>query len=166
MGAAPRLRVGVGVRIPAPAQQVWDALTDWERQGEWMVGTRVRATYLEGHAVGGRIEAWTGLGSVGFLDTMTVTEWDPPHRCVVQHTGRLVRGVGVFEVSARAEDHSLLTWVEDLDAPLGRFGAAGWPLVRPFAAWGLARSLRRFGRTVVRRRRSARVWRRAPDPHA
>ena len=67
MGAAPRLRVGVGVRIPAPAQQVWDALTDWERQGEWMVGTRVRATYLDGRAVGGRIEAWTGLGSVGFL---------------------------------------------------------------------------------------------------
>jgi hypothetical protein len=34
-------------------------------------------------------------GPAGFTDTMKITEWDPPRRCVVRHTGRAVRGTGV-----------------------------------------------------------------------
>ena len=39
-------------------------------------------------------------GPLAFVDPMVVTEWEPPNRCVLRHTGSLVRGDGVFEVFA------------------------------------------------------------------
>src|ERR1700761_1691509 len=83
----PASRVAVSVRVAAPVQKVWEATTDWERQTAWMLGTRVRATDGVAHEVGGAVEAWTGLGPLGFLDTMVIKVWEPPHRCVVDHTG-------------------------------------------------------------------------------
>ena len=84
--------IAVDVIIDAPPQTVWAAVTDWPRQSEWMLGTTVRATDLGGVGVGGGVEAFTGVGRLGVLDTMVITEWDPPRRCVVLHTGRLVQG--------------------------------------------------------------------------
>ncbi|MGH8774884.1 MAG: SRPBCC family protein [Jiangellaceae bacterium] len=143
---SPLLRVEQ--EVGASAERVWSVLTDWERQGEWIPATRVSAH--DGHAVGGRIEARTGLGPFGFLDTMTITAWDPPRRCEVQHTGRLVRGPGTFEVESLGATRSRVIWEERLDLPLGMLGRAGWPLVRPLARAALALALRRFVRTLVR----------------
>ena len=42
------------------------------RQGEWMLGPRC-ATARTGSGVGGRLEAFTGCGRLGFLDTMVIT---------------------------------------------------------------------------------------------
>ncbi len=39
-----RVELAVPVEVDAPAAVVWDYVTDWERQGEWMLGTRVRVT--------------------------------------------------------------------------------------------------------------------------
>lgn len=137
------------VIVDAPPQAVFDAMTDWAGQGRWMVGTHV---WSEGVAdgVGGRIGAFTGVAGVGFLDTMRITEWDPPRRVTVQHTGRFVRGGGVFEVLALPEGRSRFVWREELELPLGALGRAGFALVRPFAAVGLDRSLARFARLVER----------------
>jgi uncharacterized protein YndB with AHSA1/START domain len=141
-------QVSVSVRVAAPVQEVWAATTDWERQSAWMIGTRVRGTEGGGQGVGGRIEAWTGVGPLGFLDTMVITEWEPPHRCVVKHTGRLVRGGGAFEVAEHPDGGSILTWSEDLDLPGGLVGRLGWPAVRPFARIGLERSLAKLAAAV------------------
>ena len=46
------------------------------------------------------LRAVTAIGPVGFTDTMEIVEWDPPHRCVVRHTGRVVRGEAEHEASA------------------------------------------------------------------
>src|SRR4051794_12601106 len=106
------------VPVAAPEQAVWDAVVDWDHQGEWMVGTRVRGTVQGGVGVGGGLEAFTGVGGVGFLDTMIITAGDPPHRCEVLHTGKLIRGTGIFEVRADA-DRSTFVWTEHLELPLG-----------------------------------------------
>ena len=132
--------------IGAPAERAWQVLTDWERQGEWIPATRVRST--NGHQVGGRIEAWTGIGPVGFLDTMTITAWDPPHRCEVLHTGRLVRGPGMFAVEPLSPGSCRVTWKERLDLPFGTIGRLVWPVVHPLARAGLAFALRRLAHTV------------------
>ncbi|WP_203433728.1 SRPBCC family protein [Jiangella asiatica] len=138
--------------VPAAADHVWQVLTDWSAQSDWIPLTRVRTTGDGlGHEVGGRIEAWTGVGRVGFLDTMVVTAWEPPRRCEVMHTGRLVRGPGLFAVTALGERHAVVTWEERLDLPLGRLGRAGWPLVRPLVRAGLGLALRRFEAYAVRR---------------
>lgn len=136
------------VDVDAPVEQTWAGATDWAGQGEWMLGTRVRPTRQDGQGVGGAIEAFTGIGPVGFLDTMDITLWDPPHRCHVLHTGRLVRGTGAFEVEPRGEGRSRFVWREDLELPLGVVGRIGWPLVKPFFAFGVQLSLKRFARWV------------------
>jgi carbon monoxide dehydrogenase subunit G len=136
------LDVTAQVRVPADAERVWRAVTDWSRQREWIWATRVHG----GQGVGAAVTGWTGVGPIGFTDTMVITEWDPPLRCVVEHTGRLVRGVGIFEVRADGAE-SDFRWTEQLRLPLpaglGRLVAR---VVRPLAERALAGSLRRFAR--------------------
>ena len=146
----PLAHLSVSVLVHAPVQQVWDATTDWERQSQWMLGTRVRGTAQGGRGVGGGIEAWTGIGPIGFLDTMVITAWEPPHRCLVEHTGRLLKGSGAFEVADAGADVSRLTWMEDVELPLGALGRLGWPLVRPIVRLGIAHSLDKLAAAVSR----------------
>jgi len=140
------------VPVQAPVAEVWAGAVDWDAQGTWMLGTRVRGTAQGGVGVGGGIEAFTGVGRLGFLDTMVVDRWEPPHLCSVVHTGRLVRGTGTFAVEEHGPAASVFVWREDLDLPLGVLGRIGWPLVRPAFAAGVRLSLRRFARWVERGR--------------
>lgn len=142
------------VHVDAPPRQVWAALTDWTRQGEWMLLTDVAVTGGDPEAVGGRLAARTGiplLGGrhLGVLDTMVITQWDPPRRAVVQHTGRIVRGPGTFEVVPRFAG-STVTWTEQLWLPFGVVGRLGWPLVKPAVVLGVRLSLRRFADFAMR----------------
>jgi hypothetical protein len=132
--------IALEVDVAAPVERTWAAATDFDRQGEWMLATRVRST---GRGVGGGIRAVTGLGPLRVVDTMVITEWSPPRSARVRHTGRVVRGPGAFEVRERPGG-STLAWSEQLDLPLGAVGRLGWRLVRPAFRWGLRRSLRRF----------------------
>lgn len=132
------------VDVAAPPEVVWAAATDWPRQGEWMLGTRVRLTAGDGRSTGSEVAAFSGAGPLGFTDTFRVTTWDPPRRCVVLHTGRVVRGPGEFEVRPRGDGQATFVWREQLDLPFGVLGRLGWPLVAPGFAWGVRRSLRRF----------------------
>ena len=134
--------------IAAPPQIVWDAVTDWGAQSDWVLATKVVAGHGNGHGVGGQLEAFTGFGRLGVRDPMTVIEWNPPWRCVVKHRGDVVRGLGIIEVLALPAGRSRLVWAEDLELPLGLVGTLGWPAARPLAAWGIRRSLRTFARLV------------------
>jgi uncharacterized protein YndB with AHSA1/START domain len=145
------------VDVDAPPERVWAALVDWDRQGEWMLLTDVRAVEGDGQGVGGRLAATTGLRlpggrRVGVLDTMLITGWEFPRRVDVRHTGRVVRGTGSFEVRPRGDGGSTFIWTEGLDLPLGVLGRAGWPLVRPVMAAGVRFSLRRFAAFAQRHR--------------
>lgn len=135
--------VVVGVDVPAPPDRVWAALTDWERQGEWILATTVRQVSTTANGPGTEIEAVTGVSRFGVRDTMRITEWDPPRRCTMEHTGRLIRGRGIFEVAVRPGG-SRFTWTEDLELPFGALGRAGWPIVKRLSRIGLQRSLQRF----------------------
>ena len=145
------------VDVDAPVEQTWAGATDWAGQGQWMLGTRVWPTAQGGQGVGGGIEAFTGVGPLGFLDRMEITLWEPPRRCHVLHLGRVVRGTGAFEVEPLPGDRSRFVWREDLDLPLGLLGRLGWPLVRPAFAFGVQLSLRRFARWVEAGRPAARA---------
>jgi hypothetical protein len=145
------VEVRLEVVVEAPVEQTWAAAVDWDRQGDWMLGTRVRGTAQDGVGVGGGIEAFTGVGRLGFLDTMEITAWDPPQRCAVLHTGRVVRGTGLFEVRELGEERSVFVWSEQLELPLGALGRLGWPVVRPLFLAGVRRSLDRFALWEPRR---------------
>jgi hypothetical protein len=142
----------LSVDVDAPVEDTWRAAVDWDSQGDWVLGTRVRATAQGGVGVGGGLEAFTGVGRLGFLDTMEITAWQPPYRCEVLHTGRLVRGTGVFSVEERPAGRSRFVWEEHLELPLGVVGRWGWPLVRPLFRAGLRTSLARFAHRVEQAR--------------
>ena len=136
------------VIVDAPPDKVFAAMADWPTQGEWMLGTTVRTTGGDGVGVGATLEAFTGVGPLGFLDTMVITEWDPPHRVVVEHTGRVVKGSGVMEVYALPDNRSRFVWGELIEPPLGALGRVGWRAIRPAFRLGIQRSLERFATLV------------------
>lgn len=134
------------VQVDAPAEAVWAAVTDWPRQGEWMLGTAVEVSGGDGRSAGSTLAARTSVGPLGFTDHMEITSWQPPVRCEVRHTGKVVRGTASFEVRPVGARASELVWTERLDLPLGAVGRAGWPLVRPGFRLGVRYSLRRFAK--------------------
>ena len=138
----------MAIDVDASPEQVWAALVDWERQGDWMLATHVRTVDGPAQRLHGRLAARTGVPlpggrRLGVLDTMIITKWDPPRLVEVQHTGRIVRGPGTFEVAPQGAG-SLLTWTEQLWLPFGLLGQLGWPLVEPAAVAGIRLSLHRF----------------------
>lgn len=126
----------------ATAERTFEVLTDWPRHAEWMPFTKARG----GHEVGAGLEAWTGVGPIGFLDTMIITEWQPGRRVAVRHTGRVVRGEAWFELTPRPEGGCTVVWGERLELPLGPLGRVGWlvlaPISRRFMRLGLHRLAR------------------------
>jgi hypothetical protein len=147
----PSIELSAAVDVAAPAERVWHAMTDWERQGDWMLRTRVEATGSGGTV---RLRAVTSVGPLRFTDPMEVVEWTPPSRCVVRHTGRVIRGDGVFEVWERGPDRSVARWSELLELPFGAIGRAAWPLLRGPSRAALGLSLRRMARLVEARYRA------------
>ena len=140
-----RFRLQREIEVAAPATVVWDFVTDWPRQGEWVPKTRVE-TVDDAASLGGRFRAWTGLRAVGFWDPMTITAWerspDGGGRCEVLHTGRVVRGEGEFVVVALGQARSRFVWAELVVVPGGRVGAAGWWAARPVVERLIDRGLR------------------------
>ncbi len=150
-----RIELTVPVDVDAPAAAVWRKVTDWEGQGDWMLGTRVRISGEgDGRRLGATLAAFTGIGPLGVTDRMEIVEWTPPRRCVVRHLGRVVRGDGVFEVVPLDAERARFLWSELLDLPLGRLGALGWPVLRPAFRAGVAFSLRRMARQCAAEHRS------------
>jgi Polyketide cyclase / dehydrase and lipid transport len=130
------------VYVPAPPERVFALITDWPRHQEWMFMTTARL-------VGEReLEAYTGVWPFGFLDTMTITHWEPPELLRVVHTGRVVRGRGAIRVRP-CPGGSRVVWAEELEPPLGALGRAAWPLVRPLVVAVARHSLRRLGSLVT-----------------
>jgi hypothetical protein len=142
-----RVELTVPVDVRAPAEAVWRTVTDWPGQGDWVIGTRVEVEGGgDGRHLGARLRAFTGVGPVGFLDTMEILEWDPPRRCLVRHTGKVVRGDGVFEVVPLGAERARFVWTELVDLPFGAVGVLGWRAAAPAVRWGIARSLRTMAR--------------------
>ena len=162
-----RARLERRVDCEAPAAVVWDYVTDWPRQGEWVPMTRVERVDPPGgqdgpsgpDGLGGRIRAWTGLGPLGFWDPMTITAWERDDggggRCEVLHRGRVVRGEAAFSVLARGPDACSFVWSEMLVLPGGRLGALGFRLARPVLERLLDGALRAMRLRVETRPRAA-----------
>ena len=140
-----RIEHSSDVRIAAPREQVWQLVTDWERQGEWIPLTRVWRTGGTPGAVGETLTARTGVGPLAFDDTMTVLEVEAPARCLVEHTGRVVRGLGEFRLSESA-GCTHLVWVEQVDVPGGRFAPLLWRVASPLVRVAFGFTLRRLAR--------------------
>jgi hypothetical protein len=153
--------------VNAPIELVFERLTDWQSQGEWMLGTHIemlsppppdtlrtpqatnlRTTPSDTSRIGEKFRAFTGIGPLGFWDYMTVTRWEPPYKVDVVHTGNVVRGLGFMHLTAQRPDITKFEWSEEIELPLGVLGRIGWPVVRPFFLAGIRHSLHKFAKYV------------------
>ena len=138
-------KLSAKIAIDADPATVFEYVTNWDWQSKWVTGTRVWGVGEDSHKLGGKLEAFTGIGSFGFLDTMTITKWSPPYICEVTHTGKVVKGSGVFEVTS-VDGVTYFTWTEYAEIPFGIIGQIGWVFVAPLVKLGLSISLKRFKR--------------------
>ena len=148
---AEELVITARVTLAEPPARVWQVALDWSRQHEWIWATRVSG----GAAAGAAVVARTGIGPAGFTDTMEITEWDPPRRCTVRHTGKVIRGLGIFEVvpvsggaGNGAGNGAEFRWTERMPVPAPLAGPLGERLLTPIGRWFLQTSLRRLARLV------------------
>ncbi len=149
MASNPKNTLAIRVDCDASIEKVWAKIADWGSQGEWMVATRVWLTSDISEGVGTSIAAFTGpahriypkLSFLGLLDTMTVTTWQPPSRCDVIHTGKVLKGTGTFQLDSNGPNSTTFFWSETIDIhrALFLFGA-------PFIWLGVRISLARFAR--------------------
>jgi hypothetical protein len=159
-----RVRIERVVDVAAPARTVWDYVTDWPRQAEWVPNTHVEKV---DHAdrLGGRFRAWTGIGApgptrgttlrgLGFWDPMTITAWETAPegggRCEVLHRGIVVKGEGEFTVLPQGEHTSRFVWAEIVVLPFGRLGTVAWRFARPVVERVIDHALRTMRDRVER----------------
>jgi hypothetical protein len=141
-----RVDVEVVVPVEAAAPVAFAALTQWNEQGRWMLGSRVWVSQGTGREPGDELTAWTGLGRVGFVDTMTITAATET-MVVVEHTGRVVRGYGWMGID-HAAGRTRFVWGEAVHPPLGALGRLGWVIVGPVLRLAVRHSLRALARLV------------------
>ena len=144
--------LAISLTIPGSREQVWRKIADWESQGEWMLQTKVWVTSEKSEGVGTTIAAFTGpfftiyprLKFLGLLDLMTVTRWEPPMRCDVDHVGKILKGSGSFQLHEISPSTTRFDWSENIEAPKAFF-----MLVAPFLYIGVRISLARFARSFA-----------------
>lgn len=143
------VRVETSVDVRTDPDTAFAALVDLPSQEKWIIATKLYP--IDGDVsvpnVGSRLAAFTGVGSIGFLDTMTVTELAPPHRWITAKDGDLLRGVGIMQVDPLT-DGCRVTWANELELPFGVIGRIGWLLVKPLARVGLQASLHRLAKQL------------------
>ena len=128
--------------VPGPPEAIWELITDWEHQDDWMLEASdfvVVSDVREG--VGVEAEATIRIGGIQTRDRVRVAEWDPPRRLVIEHLG-WVTGRGEIELTPVAGERTHVWWREHLEPPLGLLGAAGMRAFMPLMARVFRRDLR------------------------
>lgn len=144
------VRVAASVEVAVDPATAFAAVVDLPSQEKWIMLTKLYPVDGDESVprVGSRLVAFTGVLGVGFLDTMVVSDYDPPRRWVTAKDGDLLRGVGIMQVEPLANG-SRVTWANELELPFGIAGQLGWLVARPIARFVLGASLRRLARKLV-----------------
>lgn len=144
--------------LPGPPAAVWELVTDWERQGDWMLEAsdfRVVSQHREG--VGVEAEATIRIAGISTRDRVRVVAWEPLEHLAVEHLG-WVKGRGDLwlseqpaEQAARPSASTHLRWREAFQPPLGVLGSLGMRLFRPLLVRTFRTDLDALERLVAER---------------
>lgn len=136
------------IDIPAPPEQVWDALAAIGTHSNWMADAESIVFLTEQESgKGTRIRVRTRVGPIQINDDMEFIDWEPHHRMAVRHIGR-IGGRGEFLLSATATG-SRFTWEESLRFPWYLGGPLVLTVARPVLRRIFAANLERFAATVT-----------------
>ncbi|MCI0689329.1 MAG: SRPBCC family protein [Sporichthyaceae bacterium] len=150
-GQSPKdVTVTVEDTLPGPPALVWRLITDWERQGDWMLEARdfvVTSPHREG--VGVEAEATVRIGGLTTRDRVRVIGWEPPRRLEIEHLGWVV-GTGELVLHPVADGtQTRLVWRESFRNPrLGFIGRLGLLAFRPLMRRIFRRDVRALAELV------------------
>lgn len=120
MSNQPYAHIQAHATTAAPVDDAWHLLTDWPVQSRWIPFTKVTNDNAT-RGAGARFTARTGIGPLGFDDSMELTVWNPPTgqgsgHCHIRKTGRWIRGTATIQVAATSGTTSPTTivWTEDV----------------------------------------------------
>ena len=141
----------ITINLPCSQERAWAAIADWESQGNWMLQTKVWVTSQIREGAGTSISAFTGplykfypkFSSLGLLDTMVVTKWQPPEICDVVHMGKVLKGTGSFALSPINSTSTKFNWSETIECSRLKFLA-----IAPFLWVGVRISLARLSTSL------------------
>ncbi len=136
--------------LPGPSDIVWELLTDWENQGDWMLEASdfvVVSPHRTG--IGVEAEATVRIGGISTRDRIRVDAWEPERHLGIEHLG-WVGGRGDLWLTPMG-DHTRVDWREELHPPFGLLGAIGMRLFRPLMARVFRRDLRVLAGLVLSR---------------
>jgi carbon monoxide dehydrogenase subunit G len=137
--------VAVSIVIPAPHEVVWEELARLERHVEWMADAHAIGFLGDlTTGVGTRMRVDTRFGPLRTQDVMEFTDWDPPRRMEVVHTG-LFTGRGAFTLEPLGDRSTKVHWREEIRFPWYFGGRIGAWAARPVFRWVWRRNLRSFG---------------------
>lgn len=117
--------------VEGPPEVVWALLTDWERQPDWMLemsDVTVVSDHREG--IGVEAEATVSVGGITTRDRVRVVGWEPGRRLAIEHLG-WVKGLGEIFLTPLDEKRTHVFWREQLEPPIGMFGALGMTTMKP-----------------------------------
>jgi carbon monoxide dehydrogenase subunit G len=125
------VRVGREVVLPVPPAAAWAALTDWERQAEWMRDAdRVEVVSLQRAGLGTTVAVRTRVLHVPlFTERLEVVGWDPPRELRIAHRS-FVRGTGTWSLEP-AGTGTRFRWVEEISLPVPVLGELALRVYRP-----------------------------------
>lgn len=116
--------------LPGPPEIVWELITDWEHQDDWMLEASdfaVVSSHREG--VGVEAEATISIGGIKTRDRVRITQWEPGRLLGIAHLG-WVSGHADMKLLP-SNGSTRLVWREHFTPPLGVVGALGMTLFKP-----------------------------------
>ena len=137
------------IEINARPKTIFEYVSNWEKQSEWILFTKVKLLKGLPNQKDPLLLAITGVGPFKVKDTMVITDWHPYKRIVVEHTGRVVLGKGVFIIEEISDKVSKFSWQEITPIPLGFIGQIGLVLIRPIMNIAFGKSLKNLKNNIL-----------------
>jgi uncharacterized protein YndB with AHSA1/START domain len=135
------------VIVKAPAEKVFAAFMNWEKQSEWIPFTKVRVVRGDG-GEGSLVEAITAIGPAVVRDELHVVKVNAPYEVRVVHYGKVLRGPGSMRCTPMSGNRTQVVMHEWFHLPAGAVGKVAWPVLWPGSKLGFTGALKKFGRLV------------------
>ena len=127
--------------LPGPPEIVWELITDWEHQDDWMLEATdfaVVSSHREG--LGVEAEATVSIGGIKTRDRVRITRWEPGQVLGIEHLGWVSGHADMTLVPSNGSTR--FVWREHFKPPLGVVGAMGMTLAKPLMHRIFMRDLR------------------------
>lgn len=135
------------VIVNAPAERVFAAFMNWEKQGDWIPFTKVKIVRGDG-GEGSLVEAVTAIGPAALRDELEIVKVNAPYEVRVVHCGKVLRGPGSMRCTPMSGDRTQVVLHEWFQLPGGPVGKIAWPVLWPGSKISFTAALKKFARLV------------------